>query len=84
MNEYIVIVIAIHRFRSAVQQFGGLVQYHVAGLHCHIMLVAVVVQDEQRPVFTHTLVHIDDGRDDMSANSIHMHTQHRVVRVFAT
>ena len=60
--------------RSAVEQLGGLIQDHVSCLHDDIVFVILVVQNQKRPILVDFLIHIDDGGDDVSIHSIHVHT----------
>jgi hypothetical protein len=55
--------------------------HHIPGLHDDAVLVVLVVQDEQGPVPVHLLVHIDDGRDHVRVDGVHVHAQHGPVHV---
>ena len=65
------------------EQLRGLVQHHVAGLHDYIVLVLLVVQDQQRPVLLHLLIHVDDRGHHVRVDSVHMHAQYRAIIVLA-
>jgi hypothetical protein len=56
-----------------VEKLGRLVEDHVTRSHFELMLIVMVVEDEEQPGLGDLLVDVDDGRDHMRGESVHMH-----------
>ena len=65
-------MISLKQLRSAVQQAGALVPDHLPWGEDHPVAEALVVQDEERPVPPDCLADVEDGRDDVRVEPVHM------------
>ena len=75
VDEQIVVVVSLQHLRPPVQQAGALVPDHLPRAEDHPVAVALVVQDEQRPLPPDCLADVEDGRDDVSPELVGVRDQ---------